>query len=1423
MVLPQPQVWQFLLLLGIGGVLQTDFCVGQQSVQIQNGPLYRAKGFPMSISCNVSDLKFSRKQEFAFLIYKPEKPTIQIQIISTNDKNYAYAMYSQRVREKSINIERLSDTSVLFHIMSPKAEDSGKYECFTPNAGTTYHGSYSAETTLHVIEDTLKASNIGLLSHSISEGESLQLECQVSSQTFQHTHLSVTWYVRGSTDTRPIISLDRDLTVKPGPEFDDRYHSGLISMEKIEDSIYRLEINQVQQSDSGEIYCQADEWIQDPDRSWFRICHRNTSVFNIEVKALDTADEVGSFASQIRVGNAALEEGDMIEIECIIEALNLPGQFFSMTWLKNNSEVAQIGPSGVLSVANTYAKRATEGELRTVKKGDRNFVLTIQPVRAKDQGIYQCKSVQEIKTETGSFIKEKSQLSREETVLIRAKESGLAVVMTKELVNVTEGEPLQITCSVSGAKGLLSVVWQHKKSTSSSFSDVITLSREGVMEAVGAQYQNRGLRTFRSNIANFILELSGALLSDSGHYMCIVFEWSMENNGNLKKVNSNSQQGQVSVKSIDSLVQVSLRSRDVIVTENSVIKMICLVKAPNIFLAVTWRFVKPNSTVPKDIICMDQTGGISCGAEQRDYQLETQVGNTDKTFILKVLRASQQHEGRYDCQIDAYDKKNVQKAKKLSNPLAVTVRRPVSKLVVSTTIKSPLKIQVNIDRVIDCLVTSDTSNSSRFEVTWMHDRQTLVKMEPGGVLHLDMDERISMRRTNRQTFQLKIKQLKPTDSGRYHCSVTEWIQDPDGIWYNLDTKSVTVELDVIAKESRLQVYKANHVHNVSELQTGFEVECKITSRSSNKSVFEVTWSRRQGNERPLIIFNASRDGTLHSTILGRTLVYNRPRTTLYTLTVPNVDSSDNGQYQCQVVEWLQTAANIWRKVAEDKSGELSINVEVEIKTSEGTFTLETPDTHQNYTEGEKLETSCSINMDKMDLTFHYSFTWIVERQGSSASTILLSHTYNGYLKYQTENQQFSGRLLFSRPTHKTFYLTILNLDPSDSGNYLCQVEQYQLGCEGKWEKRGSAQKVSTMVAVHKIESKLQVHKASQFLNVSDPQTGFKVECKITSQSSDKSVFEVTWSRRREDEQPLIIFNASRDGIVHSTILNRTLVYNRPRTTHYTLTVPNVAPSDNGQYQCQVVEWLQTAANTWRKVAEDKSGEFSVYVHDKVLFESVKDVTIPLTESNGLKECRWNGGQVEATRVFQKADHSQSFLNPFLSSSGQKCINGSRNTTNSNPLLPIYILLLDKSAVHLKRHGKERRGDERKRAVKDKKNAAKRSASLFLSGFVAGSTQLGSVVEKHALGVWAGFKWKHHPGGGWFSYCFSCCVRKQARGTEFSLTAQTPRLRVRSCCAQSKVEPFASAGPPAHDTAFTQLSNIPPSCKDHSGSGYTTRM
>lgn len=126
---------------------------------------------------------------------------------------------------------------------------------------------------------------------------------------------------------------------------------------------------------------------------------------------------------------------------------------------------------------------------------------------------------------------------------------------------------------------------------------------------------------------------------------------------------------------LDSLIKVSLKSRDINAFEHSVIKLICSVKAPKVALAVTWKFEPRNTTAQKNIICSDHTGGISCGAEQWDYQLETQVRESGTDFILKVLRASKRQEGHYKCQIDAYDK-NVQKSKKLSNTLAVSIRRP---------------------------------------------------------------------------------------------------------------------------------------------------------------------------------------------------------------------------------------------------------------------------------------------------------------------------------------------------------------------------------------------------------------------------------------------------------------------------------------------------------------------------------------------------------------------------------------------------------------------------------------------------------------------------------------------------------------------------------------------------------------------------
>uniref|UniRef100_A0A673ID80 Ig-like domain-containing protein n=1 Tax=Sinocyclocheilus rhinocerous TaxID=307959 RepID=A0A673ID80_9TELE len=231
---------------GLNGSLHTDLCSGQRLVQIQEGPLYRVKGYPIAISCNVTGFKGPAKQDFQFIV---KKPNVDINMISS---------------------------SVLLWIKHLLEEDAGDLLCETPNTDAVYFGNYTAET---------KLNGKIFIYLDLSEGDPLQLEYQVSSQTFQHTHLSVTWFLHGEEDEnpRPIITLDKDLTVKPGAGFEDHYRVGLISMDKVEDTTYRLKMPQVQQSDQGKFYCKAIEWIQDPDRSWTQIAYKTTTASCINV------------------------------------------------------------------------------------------------------------------------------------------------------------------------------------------------------------------------------------------------------------------------------------------------------------------------------------------------------------------------------------------------------------------------------------------------------------------------------------------------------------------------------------------------------------------------------------------------------------------------------------------------------------------------------------------------------------------------------------------------------------------------------------------------------------------------------------------------------------------------------------------------------------------------------------------------------------------------------------------------------------------------------------------------------------------------------------------------------------------------------------------------------------------------------------
>lgn len=138
-----------------------------------------------------------------------------------------------------------------------------------------------------MIDNSLSVSSPASTSLSYDEGDALTLTCLASSNTVQHTHLSLAWYLRknGEGEAQRIISLDRDFKLSPGQGFEGRYQAGHIRLDKMGETTYKLKMDQLQLSDQGRIYCQAQEWIQDPDRSWYTIAEKDAEETTLNVKA----------------------------------------------------------------------------------------------------------------------------------------------------------------------------------------------------------------------------------------------------------------------------------------------------------------------------------------------------------------------------------------------------------------------------------------------------------------------------------------------------------------------------------------------------------------------------------------------------------------------------------------------------------------------------------------------------------------------------------------------------------------------------------------------------------------------------------------------------------------------------------------------------------------------------------------------------------------------------------------------------------------------------------------------------------------------------------------------------------------------------------------------------------------------------------
>ncbi|XP_063301953.1 immunoglobulin superfamily member 3 [Pelobates fuscus] len=1082
----------------LSGILVVGVSWAQREVAIQPGPLYRTMGSQISIWCKVRGYQGPSQQNFRWSVYLPSAPDREVQVVTTEeDPSFSYAIYSQRVRSGDIYVERLSGDHSLLQIRQLQERDTGEYECHTPNTDPSFHGSYSAKVNLVVIPDTLVVSSTSQHIQKV-EGGSLQLSCNISRQSAQHTHLSVSWYRRAGEQTDEIVSLTRDFTQQPGPSFAQRHSVGDVRLDKLGSDTFRLTLYNLQTSDQGEFYCQGAEWIEDPDGSWFAMTRKRSEGSDVTVQPTDK-----EFNVRLDTDRRTYSVGETAELRCIIEAQNPAERMFSVSWAFNSSLIASLSSGGVPALTGEYAQRENRGEMRVAKDTDSIFSLKIFRLRQEDGGKYNCRVTERERTASGELTDRESKRPKNIPITVQPLRTSLTVTVTANSSSVLEGARIFLTCSVaslSGPHSRISASW-HLLDKQNRQREVIRQERDGVMWA-SELYRERsasgGLRMVRTGSDIFTLELESSQRSDSGSYECRVAEWVSVAEGEWQMLGERAAQSSVEVTALESGFAVTAISRTPGVTFYDSFDLQCILKPHYpawVGIAITWRFQPVAGGDIHDLVTFSRAGGVQWGERAGSFRGRSIVEKTDSSHNvrLSVSRASESEAGKYQCVAELYRREYnaswTRLAERASNLLEIRVQRPVSRLQVSK-VKRTLSMLEGSSASLTCSVRAQTSPDSRFSVLWFAHRpagadgKLIVRSAAGTEYGMypeeaDLKNRLQLEVPSAGQYTLNLLGARPEDSGSYYCHVQEWLMDPNQAWYILsEDASGLTELNIRVPDINLQLDQV--IRNISVLEgESFTVTCHVLNRTLPESRLSIEWlawratepERRTISRMTLDAVTMpspeeEESGSLGPELLKR-LQLSQPSPGMYTLTLHRAMEQDSGAYSCQVQEWLQDAGRQWYKRAEDRSGATYVGV----RRPDPALGLDVAPLNISVMEGSHFELDCIISSrSRPDSQLAVSWTLLGKARTAVPETVLTTDRSGVWSPLA---QRWEGRLQQVQLSPTLYRLRIPHVGSGDSGNYSCSVQEWLPGPRGDWYLLAQEEALTGLVNVQSKESTLQ--------------------------------------------------------------------------------------------------------------------------------------------------------------------------------------------------------------------------------------------------------------------------------------------------------------------------------------------------------------
>ncbi|XP_044278567.1 immunoglobulin superfamily member 8 [Varanus komodoensis] len=329
-------------------------------------------------------------------------------------------------------------------------------------------------------------------------------------------------------------------------------------------------------------------------------------------------------------------------------------------------------------------------------------------------------------------------------------------------------------------------------------------------------------------------------------------------------------------------------------------------------------------------------------------------------------------------------------------------------------------------------------------------------------------QELSLAKLGRQEYRMSLGWLQPEDSGRYHCTAAEWIQDPDGSWQKIVEKRLALAQVTVQPLAGQLAVSASPASVRAISGEALELLCNVSGPAallSAPAALSVGWELSGGaGPEGRLVAQLEVDGTV---VLGES--YANPRVGrrhvslrklpsppgCYLLRIEAAQPGDAGAYRCVVQVLVRAPSTELRRVATARSEAVAVDVASKAVVLGAVAWLPSPTIYR----GDTAELRCNVSVASAEAV-RLALSWWVEAEPQGAMLAAVSR--EGVAAFGPRAS--GGAVSVDKVGPRSHRLRLHGVQPSDGGRYHCAVTAWVRSPDLSWYNAGSVE--SNAVSMH---------------------------------------------------------------------------------------------------------------------------------------------------------------------------------------------------------------------------------------------------------------------------------------------------------------------------------------------------------------------